>query len=292
MNPKYGWALAGVSIMVGMGAVLAWRGQPSPHPDPPVALEPRYQTFTQSGSTIHLLTLPRGTPIQPFMAEGLSTVAQIAAQTQAVAVLNAGFFDPVNQQSTARIVLSGKEIARPEANARLMENPQLAPYLPAILNRSEWRLYHCGSQTQMAIAPRFAPPLTGCTLREAMGGGPQLLPKETAQQEGFTAYAQGIRIRDALGSTQPNARTAIALKTDGSVLWVMVAQHPSQPSGMTLGELATFLKSLGARAALNLDGGTSASLYYRGQTFYGKSDERGQPMARPVKSALVLRSGR
>jgi exopolysaccharide biosynthesis protein len=69
---------------------------------------------------------------------------------------------------------------------------------------------------------------------------------------------------------------------------VMVTQTTAQPSGMTLDELAGFMKRLGVTSALNLDGGTSSSLYVRNKTIYGKRDEAGQSIKRAVKSALLL----
>lgn len=57
---------------------------------------------------------------------------------------------------------------------------------------------------------------------------------------------------------------------------------------MSLPELANFMKSLGVKEALNLDGGSSSSLYYQGKTFYGKVDLEGKTIKRPVKSVLVL----
>jgi exopolysaccharide biosynthesis protein len=55
-----------------------------------------------------------------------------------------------------------------------------------------------------------------------------------------------------------------------------------------LDELASFMKGLGVRSALNLDGGTSSSLYAQDKAIYGKQDEMGQPIKRAVKSALLL----
>lgn len=57
---------------------------------------------------------------------------------------------------------------------------------------------------------------------------------------------------------------------------------------MTLTELATWLRSQGVETALNLDGGSSASLYYRGQANYGKLDRAGNPVRRSVKSVLLV----
>ncbi|MBD2020310.1 phosphodiester glycosidase family protein, partial [Leptolyngbya sp. FACHB-36] len=120
------------------------------------------------------------------------------------------------------------------------------------------------------------------------GGGPQLLPEMTLEAEGFLAVFNGKPSRDPLGSRQPNARTAIALTQD-SLIWAMVAQT-SPASGLSLAELAAFLRTLGATKAMNLDGGSSASLYYNGKIRYGKMDQSGNRVQRPVKSVLLVQA--
>jgi exopolysaccharide biosynthesis protein len=40
---------------------------------------------------------------------------------------------------------------------------------------------------------------------------------------------------------------------------------------------------------MNLDGGSSSSFYYEGKTFYGKVDNEGNPLRRPVLSVLLVK---
>jgi exopolysaccharide biosynthesis protein len=70
----------------------------------------------------------------------------------------------------------------------------------------------------------------------------------------------------------------------------MVAQKPEAPttSGMSFQALAAFMKALGVEKAMNLDGGSSSSLYYNGKTLYGKVDDKGNSVRRPVKSVLLI----
>jgi hypothetical protein len=278
--------LMGVGLLVGLLIVPHTSRTRS---DAQVAsVPPRYEAIATAGYVAHTLTIAPGFTIRPFLAQTTLTVEQVAAKTKAIAVINAGFFDPINQKTTSTIAIDGQIVASPKDNERLVNNSKLSPYLSAILNRSEFRIYQCGSRVQYGIEFRSAPIPRGCLLSQAVGGGPQLLPKNTSQQEGFTAYAKGELIRDAIGGAQPNARSAIGLKPDGSVVWVMVAQTAAQSSGMTLDALAGFMKRLGVTSALNLDGGTSSSLYVRDKAIYGKRDEAGQPIKRAVKSALLL----
>ncbi|ELR97097.1 putative periplasmic protein (DUF2233) [Gloeocapsa sp. PCC 73106] len=249
--------------------------------------ELQYRTYDLPQALIHTLLIPRTSNFVVTVAqtETLATVAEFAEQYGAIASLNGGFFDPHNQLSTSYLVQNGRVIATPQDNPRLVGNPDLKPYLPQIFNRSEFRRYQCFTGTRYALTQRSDPIPTGCMLVDALGAGPRLLPENTSTTEAFLAYAEGKLIRDALGSKQKNARTAIALTPEGDVLWIMVAQKstPSGDSGLSLEQLAAFCRSLGVKAALNLDGGSSSSLYWEGKTYYGK-------VSRPVKSVLLLRN--
>lgn len=248
----------------------------------------RYFERTLPQSIAHILLIPAnsGFLVTPALSQKVATVEEFAQKHRAVAILNAGFFDPANQKSTSYIVLQGKLVANPKENERLVNNPNLKPYLSQIFNRTEFRRYLCGQTTRYSIALHSQSPPAGCQLVDAIGAGPRLLPKLTLVKEGFV---DNTNKRDALGSNQPNARTAVGITRDGSVVLVMVAQKPSAPAnGVSLPALADFMKTLGADQAMNLDGGSSSSLYYNGKTFYGKVDLEGNSIKRPVKSVLLV----
>jgi hypothetical protein len=246
-----------------------------------------HQTHTLATATVHVLEISARAPLSVAVSDTLKTVDAFAAERGAAAVLNAGFFDPQNGLTTSYVALEGETLADPGANPRLIHNPDLTSYLDQILNRSEFRRYDCAGQSHYAITPRRAPVPGDCRLSLAMGGGPQLLPTDTRRAEGFTDYANGVLIRDAIGSQQRNARSAVGITADGRLLWVMVAQRPDAP-GMTLAELAAFMQQQGAESALNLDGGSSASMFVNGETYDGRLDASGNPIQRPVKSVLIL----
>jgi hypothetical protein len=291
------WLLLGALISLGMLMLIIWR--PSQHFVLGSAVVPkeislsektiRYEQRTLAQSEVHILLIPSESRflVTPALSPQLNTVEEFAQKHRAIAILNGGFFDPNNQKTTSIVVLQGKLIADPRQNERLINNPNLKPYLAKILNRSEFRRYLCGEAVRYDIVLRNAPPPTGCQLIDALGGGPQLLPELTLEQEGFVDSANS---RDALGSTQPNARTAVGITRDGSIVLLMVAQKPKAPnnSGMSLPAVADFLKSLGVQKAMNLDGGSSSSLYYNGKSFYGKVDLNGNLIKRPVKSVLMV----
>ena len=159
------------------------------------------------------------------------------------------------------------------------------------MNRTEFRRYRCGQTIRYDITLHSAPSPPACQLVDALGGGPRLLPEQTLIQEGFLDFAKGRVIRDSLASRQPNARSAVGITQDGTIVLAMVAQKPKSPttSGMSLQTLATFLKALGVEKAMNLDGGSSSAFYYQGQMFYAKKvNQKGNLVKRPVLSVLLI----
>jgi Phosphodiester glycosidase len=256
----------------------------------------RYEVQSLPQAKIHILVIPAQSQYQIIAAvsDQVATLKDFAVPYRAIAVINGGFFDPENQQSTSYITLQGQTAADPQKNDRLINNPNLTPYLDKIFNRAEFRQYRCELPSEAIrydITLHNDPPPTGCQIVNALGAGPTLLPEPNLQPEGFLAIVNGEVIRDAIDQGRLSPRSAVGIRQDGSVIWVMVAQQPEaiDASGMTLQQLADLMKSLGAEKAINLDGGSSTSLYYNGTTYYGKLDEQGNPVERPVKSVLLIK---
>lgn len=255
----------------------------------------KYETYTLPTSTVHVLHIPpdSGFQVRPAVADEVETVTQFAQQQRAIAVINGGYFDPMNHQTTSYIVLEGKVVADPTENERLTTNPEMMPYLDRILNRSEFRQYRCGTRIQYAIAAHDEPTATGCELVYSLGAGPRLRPNLDLEEEAFAEMVQGEVVRDAIGSSRPNTRSAVGITSQGEVVLVMAAQQANAPSesGVSLPELAEFLGTLGVDEAMNLDGGSSASFYYQDQPYFGKVDADGNPVERSVKSVLMVVEG-
>lgn len=291
-------AIAGLLSAIAILGAVIWLSVSTasvPSALPTSSLSPRplaYREVPLERGIAHVLLVPAEGEyvVTPAIAPGLVTVAEFAEDTGAIAVLNGGFFDPNNQQTTSFVIRAGEVIADPAQNSRLTENPDLKPYLDAILNRSEWRRYECDGDRRYDIAFRSDPVPPNCTLLDALGGGPQLVPEQTDEAEAFVAYRDGQTIRDALGRDRPNARTAIGITNSGDLLWVVAAQTPefAPQSGALLSELATLMQNLGAVRALNLDGGSSAGMTYDHTLYLGKLDGQGEAIERPIKSVLLL----
>ena len=69
-------------------------------------------------------------------------------------------------------------------------------------------------------------------------------------------------------------RTAVGITDNGHILLVVVDGRQSFSRGMTLRELAFLLRDLGAKDAMNLDGGGSSEMIVRGRIVNSPSDGR------------------
>lgn len=281
------WAGLLAGLLAGCTQQLAAPIAPATSPSPPPPL--RYDVHTLPDSNVYTLTIPRegNYELGIALASSLTPLTELVSENGAIAGINGGYFDPQNAKTTSFITSRGKLVGDPRLNPRLIGNPKLKPYLKAILNRSEFRHYRCNDGVRYAITFYDAPIPPSCELRDAIGAGPQLLPVLTDETEGFVTKRDGQVVRDAIGVYQKNARTAIAITERGDVLWAMVSQT-ANGQGMTLPELAEFLKSQGAIAALNLDGGSSSSFVYEGKAHFGRRDREGNFPQRAILSAVVL----
>ncbi len=143
---------------------------------------------------------------------------------------------------------------------------------------SAWFLEQLQQGEEITISLRLEPDPQG--VLEAIGGGPRLLREGKvsveAEQEDFN---NGF-------ATQRHPRTAVGY-SDTDLFFVTVdGRQPGRSEGMTLYELANLLLKLGAKEALNLDGGGSTEMLVQGQTVNYPSDGG----ERQIANALALYS--
>ena len=110
--------------------------------------------------------------------------------------------------------------------------------------------------TTVALSPNLQPSAFA-EFPFAIGGGPILV-----QNGQINANARAEGFSDAF-ATQAAPRSAIAVTPDGNLILIAIHYSPGG-RGPTLREAAQIMLQLGARDALNLDGGTSSSLYLGG----------------------------
>jgi hypothetical protein len=120
-----------------------------------------------------------------------------------------------------------------------------------------------------------------------VGGGPRLLRRGrvavSAKPEGFAPVQAPLFFETFVAGRQP--RTLAGVRSDGTLLLVTVdGRRPGWSVGMTLPEAARLMRSLGARDALNLDGGGSSTMTVRGEVVNRPSDR----VERPVSDGLFV----
>lgn len=116
-----------------------------------------------------------------------------------------------------------------------------------------------------------------------LGAGPALLrggePWINGVANGFTG--------DTSAERQP--RTVAAVKADGTLLLTVFDGRSPASAGVTLREAAEVLRSLGARDAINLDGGGSTTMVVNGQLRNRPRSAQGAPVReRAVADALAV----
>lgn len=112
-----------------------------------------------------------------------------------------------------------------------------------------------------------------------VGAGPRLLRggrvAVTGRAEGFAPPQAPAFYGTFVAGRNP--RTLAGVRADGTLLLVTVdGRRPGWSTGMTLPEAARLMRSLGAREALNLDGGGSTTMAVRGQVVNRPSDPGGE----------------
>jgi hypothetical protein len=136
----------------------------------------------------------------------------------------------------------------------------------------------------LARAPKIA---AGELLRISLSTSPSLAGVQTALGGGPVLLRGGKSALLSVGSDswlERHPRTAVGWDDRFFFLVVVDGRQKSLSLGMTLPELAAYLRKLGCQEALNLDGGGSSTFWYNGQVVNHPCEGRERPMA----NALVL----
>lgn len=251
----------------------------------------------ENGSTAHLVVAylkDHKWRLRPYLSEKTKTTSQAAAEQGASAAINGGFFNLSDGASTSYVFLDGKLSADPHDNKALLSNPKLQTFLPTIFNRSEIRILQAKSarkeETKIQFALHDEKLPDGYLLLDSLQAGPRLLPRLSGQEEAFIRKESDGSIADSISCRKPAARSAIGITADGYALILAVAGKGQDPesAGISLTALADLMRRLGCKEAINLDGGSSTSLYVKlkddlaGRSVCAKDPET------LVKSVLLL----
>jgi len=113
-------------------------------------------------------------------------------------------------------------------------------------------------------------------IQHAVCGGPRLMTDGhidiNGRTEKFDPSIQNGR----------HPRTAVALTATGELLFIVVDGRSKRSAGMTLAELASYVKKLGGLRAINLDGGGSSSMFIRDRIVNRPSDGKERPISNGI----------
>ena len=156
-----------------------------------------------------------------------------------------------------------------DASIRDVTPADLTPILEA--GNIEERIYANGTMKVMSQSEYTADELVGQGVWQALAFGPGLV------ENGSVTVSENDEVGKAMAS---NPRTAIGIVSENHYLFVVSDGRTSESAGLSLYQLAQFMKSLGAETAYNLDGGGSSTMYFNGQvinnpTTSGRIKERG-----------------
>ncbi len=158
---------------------------------------------------------------------------------------------------------------------------------------ADWLRAHARPNTRVMSTAALSTERGPLALAPGLGvvnGGPRLLreghPDISAEAEGFDRrddpgfyYGFGLR---------RNPRTIAGVTDGGRLLLVAVdGRAPGYSAGLDFEEEAAVMRALGARDAVNLDGGGSTTMTIRGAVVTRPSDATGE---RPIGDAVLLRA--
>ncbi len=217
----------------------------------------------------------------PYYVEDLKSNEDVYKDTKAKLVVNAGFFDPKNQKTVSYVVIDSNVALDPNNNENLMKNSVLEPYLPKILNRSEFRiLQNEKGDILYDIAPHNDEVEEGYKILHSVQAGPMLFPDLRLEEEFFIIVKDGKIVSESASALHKYARTAIGIRDNNVYLFIV-----TNKARMNLIELADLTRKWGMQKAMAFDGGGSTS--FNSKELDVVSDKDNQ--ARKLKSFLILK---
>jgi hypothetical protein len=145
---------------------------------------------------------------------------------------------------------------------------------------------------QIRIAPRaeLAPQPAGHLLQ----AGPLLVREGTPLRhlDDYEGFVAGVHQFDSDITAGRHPRAALAVSNDELIALVCDGRRTGVDAGLTLAELADLIAALGAREAINLDGGGSTALIHRGHLLNRPYDDQDRPShsPRPIATAAIFQT--
>lgn len=180
------------------------------------------------------------------LSKGLKNTSEFAKENDALAAINATFFDMKNGGSITFLKIGGTVI-----NETTLLNPD--------------QTNHERANGALVIDQNKASIIAGSA--QTVGWDKQL-PHNNVMTCGPILIQEGqqAKLNDNAFNNNRHPRSAVAITPEGRVILITIDGRNAQSAGMNLNELAFVLRIIGAKDALNLDGGGSTTLYIKKQT--------------------------
>lgn len=179
-----------------------------------------------------------------------------------------GDISPIAPKYGANAVIENGKVIKMSAN------PVNIPKEGFVISGPKEEIYKLAKQENLVLNVQSLENFKG--VDHIIAGGPYLLKNG----EIYIDYKE----EKLSAITGANPRTAIGYNNNGEFIMVTVDGREKASVGMTLGQLAKFMKSIGCQNAINLDGGGSSVLYVKGKI----KNSPAQTGGIPISNALVI----
>lgn len=243
-----------------------------------------FEGLFQSNQEVNYLEIDLGQPGLSVAYTGVPTgfrrTSEFVQEAGAVAGINATFFNTKTGGSVTLLKIDGQEINETTlllANGKRNERAGGAVILETVENHPHARII-AGDNEQLDWDKKIE-------ADNILVSGPVML-----------LDGDYFDIQDNAFNNNRHPRSAVAVLPGNKMILMTVDGRNAQAQGMSIPELAFFLKVLGADQALNLDGGGSSALYIKGVGENGivnhpsdnqKFDHEGE---RRVANAIIVHS--
>lgn len=199
--------------------------------------------YTVSGTVVHVAEVKADSAeyLKTAFAQGsygknvTATTSDIADGVDAILAINGDYY---GAQEKGYVIRNGKLYRS-----------------TAISGREDLVIYKDGSFEIINESEVTADQLIAKGAMQTLSFGPALV------EDGKVSVDSDDEVGRAMAS---NPRTAIGIKSDGTYIFVVSDGRTDESEGLSLLQLAEFMKKLGAETAYNLDGGGSSTMVFNG----------------------------
>ncbi|MFN8577013.1 MAG: phosphodiester glycosidase family protein [Candidatus Sericytochromatia bacterium] len=238
---------------------------------------------TYFNNTVHVLKVDDFNKIKVASKRTGNTIFSFVKSNSAWGGINGGFFNHSDGSPVSKVYINDNLLDDPKNNKSLVNNKKLKNLLDKIFNRSELRLTEFKGQKKINICLNDYPLKNGERRLYSLQAGPQLLPRITLEEEAFISKdSKGNILRDGISSFSKVARSAVGITKEQNLIFVSIGDK-----GLTIDELSTVMKNLGAIKAMALDGGSSVSMVWTEGNNYKYFSSMGKNLAL-INSAILI----